>query len=127
LLVKIDGKELGIDELHDLLEVRVDLGVRTIGRASITFADRESNLVRARLELGKQVEISSVEPAKVLLTGTITGVDMDASLTGTTTTVTVQDAAYKMARNRKVSTFRDQGYSDVVKRVAQEAGLSVTA
>lgn len=127
LLVKIDGKELGVDELQDLLEVRVDLGVRTIGRASITFADRESNLVRAQLELGKQIEISSVEPAKVLLTGTITGVDLDASLTGTTTTVTVQDDAYKMARNRKVSTFRDQGYSDVVKQVAQEAGLSVSA
>ena len=55
--VRLDGRPLGITELDDLVDVRVQRGVRTVGRASLTFVDRGYRLVTSRLAIGQDVEM----------------------------------------------------------------------
>jgi uncharacterized protein involved in type VI secretion and phage assembly len=123
--VKIAGQQLGAEAAADLLEVRIDLGVRTIGRATLVFQDRRADLLGKKLELGTEVEISSVQPPMVIFTGTVTGVELDAGLTGTTVTATLQDRGYQLSRNRDVTTYQRQSYADVLQTVARSAGLQV--
>src|SRR5690606_9912064 len=100
---------------------------RTIGRATLTFVDRTGDLAGGVLKLGAKVRISSVEPSTVVLAGKITGVDLDAALTGTTVTATVQDASYGLARGRSVAAFTDQTYQDVLQKIVSAAGLTLKA
>lgn len=127
--IKLNGAEISRELAQDLVEVRVDTGVRTIGRATLTFLDRTGSIAGGTLELGTEVTISSVEPAIAVFSGMVTGLDMEAGLTGTEVTATVQDKAYLLARNRSVATYGDQTYSEVVTTIAAAAGLrtSVTA
>lgn len=124
LSIKLDGTRLSRDLVEDLLEVRIDLGVRTIGRAQLTFVDRDGSLAASTLRLGTEVEISSVEPALMVFSGVVTGVDMEADTTGTRVSATVQDAAYGLARNRGVATYQDVTHADIITTLTREAGLS---
>lgn len=124
LEIRLNGTELRPQLAADLLEVRVELGVRAIGRATLTFQDRDGSLPGRSLAIGTAVEISSVEPSARLFTGTITGVALDADATGTAATVTVQDGSYQLARNRTVATFQNQSYREVVQKLVASTSLS---
>lgn len=123
LAVKIDGGELASEVIGELRDVRVDLGVRTIGRATLTFSSIGHGLLGQAAALDKDVVISSVDPAMDVFTGTITGIEIDADLDGTNVTLTAQDRAYKLSRNRDVATFVNQRYEEVMMNIAQAAGL----
>ncbi|GAB2618773.1 phage baseplate assembly protein V [Pseudactinotalea suaedae] len=123
LAITLDGQSLSLDHARDLVEVRVELGVRAVGRAQLTFLDRDGQTGPSLLEVGTSVTIASVLPKKVLLTGTITALDMEADLSGTTVTATVQDHAHKLTRSRGADTFSEQSYRDVISKIATSAGM----
>ncbi|WP_420111887.1 phage baseplate assembly protein V [Pseudactinotalea sp.] len=125
LAISIDRTPLGIADQERLLEVRVDLGVRTIGQARLTFVDRrgDGDLATRLLIIDKEVTISSVEPSAVVMTGTITAIEMDADRSGTTVTAVVQDDARKLARSRGIVAYEDQSYSDLITKLIKDCGF----
>lgn len=123
LAVKISGSELAPAVVAEMLAVRVDLGVRMIGRATLTFTRVGHDLLGESGGLDKDVVISSVTPAMDVFSGTITSVEIEAGLEGTTVTLTAQDRGYRLSRDRDVGTYLAQKYEDVIRTIASTAGL----
>ena len=121
--ITVNGDPLGTQVLEDLLELRVVRGMRTTGRATMTFVDRTFSLAAAAFKIGGTVEIASIEPEADLFTGTITAVAMDIDKDGARATVTVHDKSLAMARTRTVATFTKQTATDIVETLARESGL----
>ncbi|WP_159618054.1 phage baseplate assembly protein V [Ruania rhizosphaerae] len=122
LRVEIDGTELRTELADDLLEVRIDTGVRTIGRAQVRLLDR-GTFADGVVELGKAVTISSVSPAQVVFSGTVTSVELEATDRGATVTATVHDQAYDLSRDRAVTTHQKMSDADIIRSTVEGAGL----
>ncbi|MBO3088029.1 phage baseplate assembly protein V [Cellulomonas dongxiuzhuiae] len=121
--VRLGGRALGITELADLLDVRVQRGVRTVGRASLTFVDRGYALVTSRLAIGQDVEVRA--DGTSLFTGTVTALGTRADDRGSTTTVTAHDGAYALTTDASVVARANVDASQVVAELARAARLSV--
>ncbi|MBO3094619.1 phage baseplate assembly protein V [Cellulomonas dongxiuzhuiae] len=121
--VRLGGRALGITELADLLDVRVQRGVRTVGRASLTFVDRGYALVTSRLAIGQDVEVRA--DGTSLFTGTVTALGTRADDHGSTTTVTAHDGAYALTTDASVVARANVDASQVVAELARAARLSV--
>ncbi len=121
--IKIDGSLIDSRLLDDLLDMRVVRGMRTTGRATLTFVDRTFGLAKAQIKLGAEVEIASIEPAGVVFTGTVTAVATEVDKEGARATITAHDKTYAMARKRSVATFTTQKPSDVLRSIASAEGL----
>ncbi|MCC2336479.1 phage baseplate assembly protein V [Cellulomonas wangsupingiae] len=121
--VRLGGRPLGITELDDLVDVRVQRGVRTVGRASLTFVDRGYALVTSRLAIGQDVEVCV--DGTSLFTGTVTALGTRADDRGATTTVTAHDGAYGLTTDATVVARANVDASQVVTELARAARLSV--
>lgn len=86
-------------------------------------------LSKAGFTIGAKVKISvqTAEPGgpQPLLEGEVTAVEMDLDATGTVTEVRGQDVAHRLFRGRRVAAYPGMGLSDIVRKVAQRAGLKV--
>ena len=121
--VRLGGRPLGVTELDDLVDVRVQRGVRTVGRASLTFVDRGYRLVTSRLAIGQDVEVRVDGTA--LFTGTVTALGTRADHRGSTTTVTAHDGAYALTTDAGVVARANVDASQVVAELARAARLTV--
>ncbi|MCC2315947.1 phage baseplate assembly protein V [Cellulomonas xiejunii] len=121
--VRLGGRPLGVTELDDLVDVRVQRGVRTVGRASLTFVDRGYRLVTSRLAIGQDVEVRV--DGTSLFTGTVTALGTRADHRGSTTTVTAHDGAYALTTDAGVVARANVDASQVVAELARAARLSV--
>ncbi|WP_309133545.1 phage baseplate assembly protein V [Cellulomonas sp.] len=122
-VVRVDGDELGVTELADLLDVRVQRGVRTVGRAQLTFADRGYALVRGRFAIGMPVTVG-VERTTVFR-GEITTLGTSAGSDGTTTTLVAHDAAYGLTTSATVEARANVSAAQVVEELARTVRLTV--
>lgn len=128
LAITVAGSSLSTALAERLLEVRVQLGLRSIGRATLTFADPGYAIATGgTLGIGKDVVITTVDASSaVLLQGKVTAMSSEFSgRAGATAVVTVQDAAYDLTRHVKVETFQNQTLADIVGVLLRDA--SVTA
>jgi phage protein D len=91
--------------------------------------DLVDNLMKDYLSTGKEVEISYKVNGKsqVIVVGEVTsfGLELDSAMPGRPPTAVVRgyDRSHRLHRGRHTRTFLQVSYSDVVKKVAQEAGL----
>jgi len=127
LVVKAGGSALATKWEERLLEVRVQLGLRSIGRATLTFADPGYELVAGgTLKIGTAVTISAADAsAATVLQGKVTAVSSEVSgRAGALAVVTVQDAAYDLTRHVAVETFQDQTLAAIVGALLHDASVA---
>ena len=126
-LVKVNGSELPAATLNALIGLRVSSGLRIPSRAVIEFLD-DGFVVSAgsTFDLGGKVTVTTSAGA-TLFTGEVTGVDLDVERGAPNLSVIADDTSYKMTLGNKVRTFTSVSASDVVRKIAGEYGLSVTA
>ncbi len=124
--VSVAGSALNARQLEALVSVRVELGLCVVGRATLRFTDVGYALSSSRIfPLGVDVVIS-VPGKGTLIAGQVTGVTLEQSAREhPELVVVVDDAGHRLARGAKPATFLNSSYGDVVRKVAQIAGLSV--
>lgn len=129
--ILVAGQELAEAWTDQLVSLRVERGLRTIGRATLRFTDSSYALAESTvLGIGEAVQISSVSTqgldATTLLTGTVTAVESALTERGELQlTVTVDDSGVALTRSAQVATFHEMSYAQVVDRLVGEAGLTV--
>jgi uncharacterized protein involved in type VI secretion and phage assembly len=124
-VVKISGALLTDDWVDALVDMRVELGFRVAGRCTLRFADPDYKLASSgTAALGKPVEVHARDKG-VLMSGDITGVTVEHRIgEAPELLIIVHDKAHQLARATKVKTFVQMSYSDVVRQLAQENGLT---
>ena len=142
--VKIGGSPLSEAELTDVLEVLVNTDLHLPGMFTIVLQDFPADLTGkpayvdlAKFDIGKEVEIS-MAPVEllpdeeagtvVLIKGEITALEpLFESGAGIRFAIRGYDKAHRLHRGQKTRSFLKVTDSDVVKKVAQAAGLTVVA
>ena len=104
LRVQVDGVDL--PEEYQILQVRVQLGLRAVGRCTLAFVDENYAVVGSgKLNIGKSVSVAAGygDLLGTVFEGTVTAVasEVDA-YRGATLTVTVQDLGYELLRDTNV-------------------------
>lgn len=127
LKVTVDGVELPDD--YQLLQVRVQLGLRAVGRCTLVFVDDNYAVVGSgKLNIGRAVSVAAGydDLLGTVFDGTVTSVASEVDgYRGATLTVTVQDLGYELLRDTNIESFTNISYKDIVSRLVQEAGLSL--
>jgi phage protein D len=130
LQVKVGGAELP-PRLADLLvEAWVDASVNVPAAFRLAFSNPGGDLLGtfSMLAVGAKTELIPIvdgRPAKPLITGEITGVEVDVDAAGRSVLVRGYDPGHRLLRNRRVAGFPNQNASEIVRRVAQQNGLSL--
>ena len=105
LRVAVEGVEL--PEEYQVLQVRVQLGLRSVGRCTLTFVDENYAVVASgKLNIGKAVSVSAGygDLLGTVFDGTVTSVASEVDgYRGATLTVTVQDLGYELLRDTEMT------------------------
>ncbi|MFJ5102307.1 VgrG-related protein [Streptomyces sp. NPDC088554] len=124
--VTAEGKNLSPD--HEVLLVGgwADFGVGVPAAFQLTFRDPKRLLLSdARIKIGTEIVLAPVSAGEgaqsPLLTGEVTGVEMEYDPTGTLSVVRGYDLGHRLLRRRRVTGYRSMTASDIVRKVA---GLS---
>lgn len=123
-VIKREGAELDADVLAKLTHLRVERSAGLAGRATLRFVDNGYTLSAGSVfALGKKIDVS-VPGGATLLSGTVTGINLDQSASGAPQLVVViDDAGYKLARGTQVATYLNGTYDDVVRKIAGRHGM----
>ncbi|WP_448071448.1 phage baseplate assembly protein V [Georgenia yuyongxinii] len=131
-VVKVGGSALATRWTDAVMELRVEVALRTVGRCTMRFADPGYALAEeGRLVVGTDVAVSARavrerSPLTEIFRGTVTSVGLEQREAGTPELiVVVEDAAYELTRTSRARTFLNIGYADVVTKVVSGAGVSV--
>jgi uncharacterized protein involved in type VI secretion and phage assembly len=124
-IIKVDGTLLSAQVLDKLTHVRVERGIRLIGRTTLRFYDLGFEIASsATFDLGKTVVVT-VTGGGMLMTGTVTGTQIEQREGhAPELVVTADDAALKLTRGSKVTTYADMTYSEVVQKILSEVALT---
>ncbi len=128
ILVKVDGAQLPDDVKPLLVTGYVDDSTHVPDLFLLRFSDESGTvLAKARFEIGAKVELSlqSTQPGGpgVLHAGEVTAIEVDVSEAGVFTVVRGLDASHRLFRGTRVEAYVNMTASDIVKKVAQRAGL----
>jgi hypothetical protein len=131
--ITVNGTLLADQLLDALVEVRVDLGLRVVGRATLRFADHgykvlSSNVfpVGATVTVGIRAMGGGLRGA--VFEGEVTGVTVEQRGDGDPDVVIVcQDGGFRLARTARAATYLQMSYSAIVAELAQGAGLTCDA
>jgi phage protein D len=126
----VDGAELDDDVDRDVDQVVVDEDVALPAMFAITFQDpRRDILDRSGLRVGAAVEISIAGQGGTtdgpLIKGDVVTVECDYDELGARVVVRGYAASYRLQAGRHTRTFINATDSDIVRRVAQEAGIEL--
>jgi len=126
-LVKIAGSELPAPWVDALVDMRIELGFRVAGRATLRFADPTYAFAGSdTVTLGNPVEVHARDRG-LLIAGDITGITVEhRNGSAPELVVVVHDRAYRLARATKVATYVKATYSGVVSELAQAHGMRVS-
>ncbi|MDM8085478.1 phage baseplate assembly protein V [Cellulomonas cellasea] len=131
--VKVDGSLLPDDWASALTELRVQVGVRTVGRCTLRFADRGYALSsKPRLLLGSTVDVLAATRGSSSLvrvfTGKVSGVSVEQRGAGASELkVVVEDVAASLARSTSAATYLEMTYDDIIRKVVTpQAKVSLT-
>jgi len=123
-VIKREGAELEATALAKLVHLRVERSAGLTGRATMRFVDNGYTLSAGDIfALGKKIDIT-VPDGGSLLSGTVTGINLEQSSRGAPElVVVVDDAGYKLARGTQVTTYLNGTYDDVVRKIAGRHGM----
>ena len=127
-LVKIDGTKLAPEVVDCLLDCRVDLAVGRSGQAVLRFLDQAFHLLdSALLTVGKGITISlanSSNELKPTFDGELLSVGIETGPNDEPiVTITAFDKSHRLARNSVSMVHTNRKYSDLVTKIAGDAGM----
>jgi uncharacterized protein involved in type VI secretion and phage assembly len=132
--IKIAGAYLQKSLMAKLIDVEVDTSLYVPSMFAIRFQDDDLSLVDSGpFEISKQVEIElpdTKQPMNLVkvITGEITSIEPEFTEQFTTfLTIRGYDKGHRLNRGTKTRVFQNVSDSDIVKKIAGEAGLAVTA
>ncbi|MBN1937905.1 MAG: VgrG-related protein [Anaerolineae bacterium] len=134
--IKIGGQNVPQEFMAALIEVVVDTSLHLPSMFTIQLNDANLKWVddTQLLDIGKEVEISTKTGEEqgalegVLIKGEITALEPDFSAEGRTTLlIRGYDKSHRLHRGKKTRTFLQVKDSDLVSKIAGEAGLSAQA
>jgi phage protein D len=128
--IKVNGTPLAKEVDAQIESVVVYDRLRMPDSFVITFRDpTRSILGKAKLDVGAEVTIEvgapGVETPDELMFGEVTSIEAEYDRLGTRAVVRGYDALHRLSAGTKSRTFENTTYSDVVRKIAKEAGLSV--
>lgn len=128
ILVDVDGTPLPADVAALLSYAYVDDSRDLPDAFVLRFRDPQRIVLgKAGFGIGAQVRlrVQTSDPGGpvVLLTGEVTGVERELDRTGTVTEVRGMDHSHRLCRGRRVAAYPDMTVADVVRAVAERAGL----
>jgi phage protein D/phage baseplate assembly protein gpV len=111
------------------IEVKVVDSLTLPDMALVRLSDPQGDNVDSHpLQLGKDIEIkAAAKEARATTTifkGQIAAVEPEFTAHGVTISIRAYDKAHKLNRERKTRTFQQMSASDMIRKVANEAGLS---
>jgi phage protein D/phage baseplate assembly protein gpV len=125
--VKVNGAKLPEDLWRMVTSVVVDIRSNAPDQFVITFRDQRHKAAESSvLDIGRTIEISALQPGGgtgVLTKGEITALEMDDDGTGAFFVVRGFDLSHRLHRGRHTRSFSNTKYSDIVQRIASEAGM----
>ncbi len=127
--VKVDGQALDPKFQQSLVEVKIVDSLTLPDMALIRIADpKGENVDTHPLQIGKMLEVKASaigdRSTTTIFKGQVATVEPDFGKSGCTISVRAYDQAHKLNRVRKTRTFQQSSASDMVRKIAQEAGLS---
>lgn len=129
--IQVDGSDLSPQVMGLLVDIVVEDDLDQPAMFVLRFHDQGYTLIDGALfTLGGEVKLRAANPAGrpgPLLTGEITALETAQEQGHTTFVVRGYDRSHRLHRGRKTRTFLQQSDSDIVSRVAREAGLRADA
>jgi phage protein D/phage baseplate assembly protein gpV len=124
-VIKVSGAPLDLAVQNSLVALRVNLGLSTMGRATLRFVDPGYALAASRtFALGVAVEIGVTTTS--VFKGVVTGASIEQSMTHIQElVVTVDDAAYKLNLAHRIASYEKVTIPDVISKLASLNGLAV--
>lgn len=129
LLIEVAGNALPADVAGLLAYAYVDESRNLPDRFLLRFRDPgRTVLKKGGFTIGAKVKlrVQTSDPGgpEPLLTGEVTGLECEIDQTGTFTEVRGLDLAHRLFRGRRVAAYPNMTVPDVVRKVAQRAGLT---
>lgn len=130
LLIKVEGSPLPADVVPLLVGGYVDDSTNVPDLFVLRFNDVDGTvLTKASIKIGSKVELSvqTTKPGgpNPLLIGEVTALEVEVTQAGTHTIVRGLDKSHRLFRGTRVEAYVDMTASDIVRKVAQRAGLEV--
>jgi phage protein D len=129
--IKVDDQPLP-DELVELLvSAFVDDSLNLPDMFVLAFRDPDHNVLqRAHIEIGKKITISVVSEAaptgeNLISNAEVTALEAEFEPGGTVSVVRGLDQSHRLFRGRRTESYQNVTYSDIAKKVAQRASISV--
>jgi hypothetical protein len=128
--ITVDGTPLRAQLASMMLDAVVDDDSYLPDMFELYFADPDRTLADDMpFKIGAEVEIKTgslgEDGSTLLINGEVTAIEAVLDSSGSFLTITGYDQSHRLHRGRKTATFNDVTDSDVAKRVAQAAGLSI--
>jgi phage protein D len=130
-VVSIAGARLPSDVESLLVSAYVDDSLHRPALFALRFRDPERIvLTKTGVEMGAAVTVSAMgpdgaAPPQALVTGEVTALEVEFDAGGTFTVIRGYDALHRLHRGRRTEAYTQVTASDVAKKVAARAGLSV--
>lgn len=130
LIVAVNGKPLPADVAGLLAQGVVEDSRLLPDLFELRFRDRDHVVLdKSKIKISSVVTLSvssneSSTPVP-LLTGEVTALEKEFDGTGTFTVVRGLDLSHRLTRGRRVAAYQNMTVSDVVKKIARQAGLAI--
>ena len=128
--VSVDGKPMPADLVPLMVSAVVDDSLNLPDLVILRFRDPDRTvLAKSGMKIGSKLVVAatsrgSTTPAP-LITAEVTALEVEFDSTGTFTVVRGFDPAHRLFRGRRTETYTQVTASDVAKKVAQRAGLTL--
>jgi phage protein D/phage baseplate assembly protein gpV len=123
-VVEAGGAPMKPEEYEALTHLRIDRQLGVVGRATLRFEDDGFDLAtKTTFKLGDPLKVKQY-PSTELFSGFIVGISLEQLPAEQPRLVVVaDDAAHKLTRGSKTTTYLDTTYVSVVQQIAAKAGL----
>jgi phage protein D/phage baseplate assembly protein gpV len=128
--ISVDGTALPADLEPLLVSADVDDSLNLPDLVILRFRDADRTvLAKSKIKIGAKLVIAATSKASTapepLITAEVTALEAEFDATGTFTVVRGYDPAHRLFRGRRTETYTQVTASDVAKKVAQRAGLTL--
>jgi len=129
-LVEIAGQQLPADVLGLLVSATVDDSRNVPDMFVLRFRDPDRLVVaKTHVTIGAEAKVSVTAPElaspQALVSGEVTALEVEIDGTGTYTVIRGLDQSHRLFRGRSTETYQQVTASDVVRKVAGRAGVTV--
>lgn len=131
MYLKVEGSPVSKEFMEDLKELVIDTSLHLPDMFTIHLNDPTLKWIDDKMfSLGKTVEVSGKEGGSsssvtLITAGEITAIEPDLTESGATTVIIRgYDKAHRLHRGKKTRTYPQASHSDIVNKIANEAGIS---